>query len=146
MTIAAGVLVGSAQGHGVYCSTAYNSETLINNGNIVSGGGGTAGVWFSGNNGRITNNSAGQIFGIDYGITADGNFEAVINHGKVFGLSVAGIFMGFTSNHMSVTNDGEIYGRGAGIFAYSFNEGGTINNTGSGLIRSDHVGSRCLGP
>jgi hypothetical protein len=146
VTIAAAILVGSAQGIGVYCNGLYNSNTLINNGNILSAGGGTAGVWFTGNNGHITNSVLGQIAGTSYGIGVDGNFEVIINHGKVFGFSVAGIFMGYTSNHASVINDGEIYGRGAGILAYSFNEGGTINNTGSGLIRSDHVGVDVLAP
>jgi len=37
VTIATGVLVGASQAHGVFAPSTYNSDSLANNGNILSG-------------------------------------------------------------------------------------------------------------
>jgi hypothetical protein len=138
VTITAGVLVGSVQGQGVVCDSVYSGATLSNSGNILSGS--FYGVNFMGDNGRIENSKSGHVFGNYSGITAGGDVEVIINHGKVFGLGGAGIMMSGGSNHVSVSNDGEIYGLHRGIGAFSDYEGGTINNIGAGVIRSDHDG------
>jgi Ca2+-binding RTX toxin-like protein len=137
VTILAGVLVGSKQHDGVSGPSNYSGDTLINNGNILSGFG--IGVGFYGDNAHIFNNASGQIVANFSGIGLGGDHQSLVNHGKVFGLGVSGVT---TSNagHLSVTNDGDIYGVQSGINLFFSPDGGTITNAGAGLIRSDNDG------
>jgi hypothetical protein len=139
VTIAPGVLVGSAQGSGVVCGGAFNGDSLINNGKIQSTS--NFGVEFFGSNGKITNNIGGQIVsGSWYALVVAGDNDVVTNHGKMIGSTYGGITMHIGSNHAVITNDGEIYGAESGIAAGSHLEGGKINNVGAGLIHSKHSG------
>jgi hypothetical protein len=114
-TINAGV-VGSRDSYGVHSS--WERSTLINNGNIFSGS--LEGVLFTSGGGRITNNAGASIAGHG-GISFYGNDGIISNHGAVTGYLSAGILLGDFARNVVLNNDGEIYGRSAGVSARSFN-------------------------
>jgi Ca2+-binding RTX toxin-like protein len=132
-TINTGIIVSSSDNIGVLSNK--NGSTLINKGNIFSGS--LVGVYFNGNNSHITNNSGHNIAG-PQGIFDGSDGATVTNHGTLTGYDFDGIAFGPTSNHVVLNNDGEIYGRLAGVTTGSGLQGGTIHN--SGLIRSDQFG------
>ena len=132
LTIAAGVLVGSADQTGVV--TSYVNNVLVNNG-IVSG----YYAGFNGAVGSITNNSGAIIIGQQDGTEINGNSNSTItNHGTISGLLYDGITYSLLVQSFVVNNDGDIYGHQVGVFVS--NHPGTISNTGSGLIHSDKYG------
>jgi Ca2+-binding RTX toxin-like protein len=142
---AGGLLYPSAPlyGEGVFCPSTLSKDSLINEGNILSI---YDAVDFFSNGGSITNAASGSIYGLDGGIFA-GNIDSIVNHGVILSteansaVTISAQTPGF---HTVVTNDGEIYGRGSGIFALSNYDGGIIDNIGAGVIRSAEDGIQVL--
>src|SRR5262245_53984263 len=134
LTINGDFLLGSTDLAGVWSSR--DGNTLTNNGNILSGA--SLGVRFGGNDGTIVNNGGHSIVGEDSGIAVYGDHESIDNSGTVSGLTESGVLLGYGSNHVALTNHGDIYGRNEGVLASSNLEGGLIYNYGT--IRSDHRG------
>jgi hypothetical protein len=100
--------------------------------------------------GSITNNSSGEIVGYDNGIRAGGT-TTIVNHGEIFGLSDSdgfGVVFSPFCNQGTLTNDGKVFGRLAGVVDQSshFNgaSGGIIDNTGSGIIGGNGEGIRLI--
>jgi hypothetical protein len=131
VTIDTDVLVFSRDNTAV--SSTENGSALINNGNMIGGDG----VFFNGTNGSITNNAGHSIAGVFDAIFLDGDGATVTNHGTLTGLNLfaSGISVSTSGDHIVIINDGDIFGRGAGIFMESDISGGSIDN--SGTIRSD---------
>jgi hypothetical protein len=133
VTIDTDVLVFSHDNVGVVSSQS--GSKLINNGYIL--GGGFDGVAFNGANSSITNNAGHTIAGLFDAIALDGDGATVVNHGVLTGLNnfSSGISVSTSGDHIVIVNDGDIFGRGEGIFMESDLSGGSIDN--SGTIRSD---------
>lgn len=91
---------------------------------------------FTSGGGRITNNAGASIAGHG-GISFYGDDGIISNHGAVTGYLSAGILLGDFARNVVLNNDGEIYGRSAGVSARSA-YGSTLNN--SGQITSDRYG------
>jgi Ca2+-binding RTX toxin-like protein len=137
-TINSGVVVSSLDNAGVFSDLS--GSTLLNNGNIFAGT--TFGVDFTGADSAITNNRGHSITGLTDGIVLNSDGATVTNHGRVYGIQIAGLFYDVDSKHVVLNNDGEIYGRDIGVNAFSESDGGNIHN--SGLIRSDDFGIHVL--
>jgi Ca2+-binding RTX toxin-like protein len=135
-TIAPDVLVGSSSNDGVFSD--WGGSTLVNNGTILSGNALNSGVHFSGALTHITNNLGASVHGGFAGILIDGIavVAVVTNHGNVTSSAGAGIFYGFDSSQVALSNDGDMYGKFGGIFGFS--PGASITN--SGFIHSDELG------
>lgn len=134
LTIDPGIIVYSPNGFGV--ASVFSGSTLINNG-IVKSGSATA-VDFTGPNEAIRNNLGGYIIGGSGGVAILGDGVAIDNQGTFLGLQSYGIAFGGGSDHVVLTNVGDIFGPVEGILAGSLSDGGLIHN--SGLIRSDLAG------
>ena len=134
LTIDPGVAVVSQDNYSVV--SGLNGSRLANSGNIVSAANAFAAVRFSGNNGRIENNSTGNIIGVN-GIRLDGVTEDVINYGSISGFAGFGVQFTATSLAVSIYNIGEIYGRSGGVRAELAGESYFEN---FGTVRSDSAG------
>ena len=115
----------------------FTGSRLANSGNIVSASQTQAAVDFSGNNGRIENNSSGSIIGAT-AISLNGATEDVINYGRIVGYAGSGVFLDSSASAVAVYNIGEIYGRFAGVRATApgqnqFDNYGTVRSGSAGV-------------
>jgi Ca2+-binding RTX toxin-like protein len=132
-TIAAGILVSSTEGFGVYSDR--QGSTLFNFGQVFAGA--NDGVLFLDDDGIIVNKPSAAITAQYIGVAVDGNHETIDNLGSITGLTL-GVAFYSGSNNTSLTNHGSIYGHLVGVEPGSANEGGAITNLG--VLRSDQVG------
>jgi Ca2+-binding RTX toxin-like protein len=136
LTIGAGFGIRSQDQIAIFSASSNALSTLINNGNILS-----ASIWaveFDGATGSIINNAGHSIIGWSIGIALLGNGATVTNHGTISGLTNVGVHGATISNDVVLNNDGNVYGRFAGVSLNSNTDGGVIHNTGT--IRSDFDG------
>ena len=144
-TIDPGILVYSPDTNGVHSSLL--GSTLINNGLVKSGS--DIGASFNGGLATISNNAGAEIIGDFIGLLVIGDGVTIHNGGSILGLGGAslglGVTFGLNSNHVVLTNTGDIYGRLAGVIAESKYEGGGVIHN-SGLIRSSSAGIEVATP
>jgi Ca2+-binding RTX toxin-like protein len=138
LTIDPGVAVVSQSNVASAVLSGLTGSRLANSGNIVAASQTEAAVDFSGNNGRIENNSSGSIIGAT-AIRVNGATEDVINYGKISGYAGFGVFLDSSASAVAVYNIGEIYGRLAGISSTAPGQNGFENY---GTVRSDGDGIR----
>ena len=123
------------------------NSILINNGNILSST--FSAVYFGGDGGQITNNGGHNIVGYEFGVEVNAVGTIVTNHGTILGLTSDGVFFGYhvlgpgtAAENITLNNDGQIYGLGAGVLMVQTGAphaaGDTVHN--SGQITSDHQG------
>ncbi|MGH6735067.1 MAG: calcium-binding protein [Methyloceanibacter sp.] len=132
ITIDFAVFIGSQSDDGV--ESTLDGSTLINNGNVFSGG--ANGVRFDGNDTTIINNGnivTGVFNGFNIGSV---NGSVITNNGTVYAFQGNGVNYSNTQNAI-LTNAGEIYANGIAV-RDSTDDGATIVN--SGLMRSDRDG------
>ncbi len=131
-----GGIVGSAEGNGV--TVVSNNNVITNDGEIAGAGGPFVGVDFANTSaGTLINNADGTILG-GTGVIIENSGKTVTNHGEINGFVVDGVFVDENVASFSLTNDGHIFGFGAGI--YDFGGPATFVNTGNGLIQSESYG------
>ena len=133
VTIADGIVVTSSDGNGVF--SLKSGSKLINNGNIHSGAGN--GIAFSGAGSSILNNAGHSIVG-SAGVFFTQSGHTLTNHGRIIGFDNVGVGCDSQADGVVVNNDGEIYGRDAGIANTS--AAGSLDVTNSGLVWSDRNG------
>ncbi|HLC08531.1 MAG TPA: hypothetical protein VJK06_04535 [Methyloceanibacter sp.] len=132
LTINPGIAVISRDNFGV--SSSLSGSQLANSGNIVSAA--ASAVAFEGSNGSITNFFTGHISGVN-GIRLNGTMLDVHNFGSISGFAGAGVYLDTSAAAIALYNDGDIYGRGAGVFSAIAGQAAFENR---GAVRSDSNG------
>jgi len=134
-TIEPGIVVTSGSQDGIVSTR--DGSTLLNHGEILSAS--AKGVDFSGDHASVTNFVLARIIGATDGVSFDGPAGSLENHGTILGLTGDGVAFDEPTSAVALTNDGDIFGRDAGVLQISDHTGGRIDNAGSIRSHTDGI-------
>ena len=134
-TISPEALVSSSAASAVFSRLA--DSALFNQGSIFSTSQREAAVDYTGEGGLISNAAGARIIGADDGVRVDNRSQTIDNHGSIEGLAAVGVELDSTADQSTLSNEGAIFGRAAGVEIFASGRG-SIHNLG--VIASDSVG------